>query len=212
MIRSAESGPKGIAADSRRLTGSIRPNCEGTPEHWDSVARVEELSKNHSFLVAFVNSKLPGNVRRQFGASDVVQSVLFSASQNAHAFLGTSEREFLSWIFEIARNRIIDGIRRFQTYEKNIALHIENSLCDTGETIDDQTPSRRMRVEEDAATLIRAIESVPSDMRQLVLLRYSRGLTFEQIGIELKTPVTTCRRHWLSACKLLQQQLKQMVS
>jgi RNA polymerase sigma factor (sigma-70 family) len=78
--------------------------------------------------------------------------------------------------------------------------------------VDDETPSRRISVEEDATALIRAIELLPADMRQLVLMRYSRGLTFEQIGLELKTPVTTCRRRWLAACKLLQKQLKYLVS
>lgn len=179
---------------------------------WDSVARIEELQADHGFLAAFVNARLPMEVRRQVGASDVLQSVLFCAGQSLRSFQGTSEREFLAWIFEIARNRITDGIRRYRAYQRKLAHCAENSELRGWNTVKTETPSRQMSLEEDVAALIKAIELLPQDMRQIVLLRYSRGLTFEQIGHELRIPVTTCRRRWLAACRLLQSQLGCLVS
>jgi RNA polymerase sigma factor (sigma-70 family) len=175
-------------------------------------ARVKELGTDHGFLEAFVNARLPNEVRRQYGASDVVQSVLLSASKSAHAFEGSSETEFRAWIFEIARNRITDGIRRFRSYQRKLGLQAERAKCGLWNTVDNDTPSVHVMVEEDALALIRAMDALPLDMRQVVLLRYSGGLTFEQIGLELKIPVTSCRRRWLSACKLLQSQLRSLVS
>ena len=180
--------------------------------HWDSAARVKELGADHGFLEAFVNARLPNEVRRQYGASDVVQSVLLSASKSAHAFEGSSETEFRAWIFEIARNRITDGIRRFRSYQHNIGLHADGPKCGLWDTVDNDTPSVQVMVEEDAMALIHAMDSLPAEMREVVLLRYSGGLTFEQIGVELKIPVSTCRRRWLGACKLLQNQLRSLVS
>ena len=180
--------------------------------HWDSAARVKELGRDHEFLEAFVNARLPNEVRRQYGASDVVQSVLLSASKSAHAFQGTSETEFRAWIFEIARNRITDGIRRFRSYQHNIGLHADRARCGLWNTVDNDTPSVQVRMAEDALALIHAMDSLSPEMREVVLMRYSGGLTFEQIGLELKIPVTTCRRRWLGACKLLQNQLKSLVS
>ena len=185
---------------------------DGNRMHWDSAARVKELSRDHEFLEAFVNARLPNEVRRQYGASDVVQSVLLSANKSAHAFEGSSETEFRAWIFEIARNRITDGIRRFRSYQHNIGLHAERAKCGLWNTVDNDTPSVHVMVEEDALALIHAMDSLPPEMREVVLMRYSGGLTFEQIGVELKIPVSTCRRRWLGACKLLQNQLRSLVS
>ena len=180
--------------------------------HWDSAARVKELGRDHGFLEAFVNARLPNEVRRQYGASDVVQSVLLSASKSAQAFQGSSETEFRAWIFEIARNRITDGIRRFRSYQHNIGLHADRAKCGLWDTVDNDTPSVQVMVEEDAMALIHAMDSLPPEMREVVLMRYSGGLTFEQIALELKIPVSTCRRRWLGACKLLHSQLRSLVS
>jgi RNA polymerase sigma-70 factor (ECF subfamily) len=185
---------------------------DGNRTHWDSAARVKELGADHGFLEAFVNARLPNEVRRQYGASDVVQSVLLSASKSAHAFEGSSETEFRAWIFEIARNRITDGIRRFRSHQRKIGLHADRAKCGLWNTVDNDTPSVHVMVEEDALALIHAMDALPTDMRQVVLLRYSGGLTFEQIASELQIPLSTCRRRWLGACKLLQNQLRSLVS
>jgi RNA polymerase sigma-70 factor, ECF subfamily len=203
---------KSVASLTHSAGADKRELNQGELSSWDSAARIEELREDHGFLAAFVNARLPMEVRRQVGASDVLQSVLFCAGQNMRTFQGTSEREFIAWIFEIARNRITDGIRRYRAYQRKLAHCAENSELRGWNSVTSETPSRRLSLEEDAAALIKAIDLLPEDMRQLVLLRYSRGLTFEQIGQELRIPVTTCRRRWLGACRMLQSQLSCFVS
>ena len=164
VIRSLKLGCNDFVPENSVETPShSAASCEDNRNRWDSPARVADLELNHGFLVAFVNSKLPREVRCHVGASDVVQSVLFSASRNVQAFRGTSEREFLAWILEIARNRITDGIRRFRAYQYGVRCRADRSQSGVWDVVDDETPSQRISMEEDATALIRAIELLPWD-------------------------------------------------
>ena len=177
-----------------------------TPSQWDGASRIKELSSCHDFLLAFVNSKLPSGVRRHLGASDIVQSVLFIVSQKHATFRGDSEAEFRAWIFQIARRKIIDGIRRYRSRSSTINPSSNFGLLHSA-AFDDESPSECLSLEEDARVLISAINKLPADVREIVTLRYAQNLTFEQIGAQLNLPVTTCRCEWLRGCEDLKQRL-----
>lgn len=176
------------------------------PSQWDGAKRFEELSSCHDFLLAFVNSKLPSRVRRHVGASDIVQSVLFIVSQKHTTFRGDSEAEFRAWIFQIARRKIIDGIRRFRSRSTTIHPSSDFGLMHSA-AFDDESPSECLSLEEDARVIIAAINGLPADVRQIVTLRYAQNLTFEQIGAQLNLPATTCRCEWMRGCEDLKQRL-----
>ena len=172
--------------------------------HWDGASRVAELGKSHDFLLAFVNAKLPSQLRRHLGASDIVQSVLFIVDQRHAAFRGDSEEAFRAWILQIARHKIIDGIRRFRSRSDRppaVVATLQSAA------IDEETPSVCLSLAEDARALICAVNELPSVVREIVTLRYSQNLTFEQISAQLHLPVSTCRRHWFKGCEDLKKRL-----
>jgi len=166
-----------------------------------------DFAKCEEFLLEFVRAKLPRDLRRHLGVSDIVQSVLYTVSRQRETFRGTTEAEFRAWVCQIARHKIIDGIRRFR------ARHIPATVAHSGrgwarqDEADLETPSGCVSLEEDAQRLIHAIGQLPADVRRIVTLRYAQGLTFEQIGLEMQLPTSTCRRRWLEGCQILQQQL-----
>ena len=174
------------------------------PKSWDEATRVAELGKSHDFLLAFVNAKLPSQLRRHLGASDIVQSVLFIVSRRHATFRGDSEEAFRAWILQIARNKIIDGIRRFRFRSAT-----PPGVCAPTHSVanDEETPSVRLSLDEDARVLISAVDQLPSLEREIVTLRYAQNLTFEQIGAQLHLPVSTCRHHWLKGCEDLKKRL-----
>ena len=190
------------AARKRVGRGSV---YEVEPEsQWDEASRVAELSKSHDFLLAFVNAKLPSQLRRHLGASDIVQSVLFIVNRRHATFRGDSEEAFRAWILQIARHKIIDGIRRFRSrsYRPSAVVATPQSAA-----IDEETPSVCFSLAEDARAVICAVNDLPSVVREIVTLRYSQNLTFEQISAHLHLPVSTCRRHWLKGCEDLKKRL-----
>ncbi len=137
------------------------------------------------------------------GASDVVQSVLFTANQKTLTFRGNTEAELRAWLVRIAHNKIIDGMRRFRTYQR--------TGCGTASQGDPvakgDTPSKVLSLQEDVQQLIWAIDELPIDICNVVRLRYADSLTFEQISEQLGIPTTSCRRFWLEGCQLLKHRL-----
>lgn len=56
--------------------------------------------------------------------------------------------------------------------------------------------------------LIRAVNELPCEVRNIVSIRYVDGLTFEEISERLNIATTTCRRRWLEGCDMLRQRLR----
>lgn len=168
-----------------------------------------ELDANaqQEFLLDFVNARLPTQLRRLIGASDIVQSVLFVANKKPSAFRGNTEEELRAWLVTIARNKIIDGLRRFRASPPT-----GSGAAAWGDlAAKEDTPSQVLSLQEDVLRLILAIDDLPTDIRNIVRLRYSHSLTFEQISQQLNIPTTSCRRFWLEGCQLLKQRLDCML-
>jgi RNA polymerase sigma factor (sigma-70 family) len=160
------------------------------------------------FLLSYVKTRLPSELRRHVGVSDIVQSVLLVASRQYSGFRGTTDAEFRAWICRIAQNKIIDGIRRYRARK---AFSRSHAQAYGWEVADSDTPSACLSLQEEARQLIVAIGQLPDDVRRIVGLRYAEGRTFEQIAQELHLPVTTCRRRWLEGCEQLRLQLQTLV-
>ncbi|MCC7335747.1 MAG: sigma-70 family RNA polymerase sigma factor [Pirellulaceae bacterium] len=175
--------------------------------HREEAKRIPDLDDCQGFLLAFVNSRLPSRLRRYLGASDIVQSVLITANQRQTHFRGATEAEFQAWLIKIAQGKIVDGMRKYRSRNIYLPDHWFSSCISdkTPEHLD--TPSAEVVMHEQAAELLRAIEQLPADVRQVISHRYVDAMTFEQISERMNLPVSTCRRRWLEGCQLLKQRL-----
>jgi len=165
------------------------------------------LDSCEEFLLRYVRARLPAELGRHVGASDIVQSVLFAVSRQQQMFRGTTEEEFRAWICRIAQNKIIDGLRRYRRRKMQLEGPGE-SRGNWREQVDSETPSGCMSLQEDARRLIFAIGQLPDDVRRIVNLRYAESWTFERIATELNLPISTCRRRWFEGCERLRTQLQ----
>ena len=189
------------------VDGVDQNSDSASDSNWDMQGRLTELISGRDFLSAFVNSLLPSHLRRELGVSDIVQSVLFIVFRQQSSFHGDSEARFRAWIFQIARHKILDGIRKFRSRDSVSMCPPTDIQQFYSEVSYDETPSVRLSNEEDARVLITALEKLPTEVREIVILHYSEGLPFEEIGMRLKLSQTTCRRRWLEGCEVLRHQL-----
>jgi RNA polymerase sigma-70 factor (ECF subfamily) len=169
-----------------------------------------DLDACEEFLLRYVKARLPAELGRHLGASDIVQSVLFVVSRRQQLFRGTTDEEFRAWVCRIAQNKIIDGIRRYRTRKVHSMGHSE-PRSDWRERTDSETPSGCVSLQEEARQLIYAIGQLPDDVRRIVNLRYAESWTFEQIADELQMPISTCRRRWFEGCERLRTQLQALI-
>jgi RNA polymerase sigma factor (sigma-70 family) len=168
------------------------------------------VGEDFDFLVHFVQTAMPNSLQRYLGASDIVQSVICQVHQSREEFRGQSLEQYRAWVLRIARHRIIDGLRRFrlQASKSSSPRRLQDRFCEIDSSAG---PLEGLVSHERAEKLLDALEALPSDIQRIVILRYSKEHTFDQIATELHIPVTTCRRRWEQGCKLLGERLQEWV-
>lgn len=194
----------------RQPTADLSPiNLQRTC--WDTSNRSAQIDACQAFLTDFVSSRLPAGIRRHLGASDIVQSVLFVITDREQTFRGESELEFRAWIQQIARRKIIDGIRRYRAKTATVKPSPHSCVRHESSLEARETPSRQASLDEQVQLLVTAIAELPADMREIVRLRYLHDATFEEIAESTRTPTTTVRRRWLEGVSYLEARLGPML-
>ena len=141
-------------------------------------------------------------------ACDVLQQV-FLRFYTSLPKLGTGE-PFKSWLFQVAWNRCIDELRKqrpllfseleVEELEEGFSfLSTIPDTCPLPEEVAEQHDLRFM--------LCQAIETLPPKFRSIVSLRYTRDLSFMEIGNILHMPENTAKTYFQRARPLLRQAL-----
>jgi RNA polymerase sigma-70 factor (ECF subfamily) len=98
--------------------------------------------------------------------------------------------EFLPWMFQLARNRAVDFIRRRQARRASAAVALDEAppLADPGDSPETHaiTESRRTR-------LLAALRKVSTTAREVIVLRHVHGLSIEETAAVLGLPIGTVK-------------------
>ena len=115
-------------------------------------------------------------------AEDVFQAVfgkLHAARQRYR-----QEIPFLAWIFTIARNASIDHVRKKHSYIKYVTTSEE--MVEHCADLGPDTFS--------VSDILGELSSLTETQRQALELRFSQGLTFEEISMQMRTSVDNARQ------------------
>jgi RNA polymerase sigma-70 factor (ECF subfamily) len=126
-------------------------------------------------------------MRNEHDAEDVVQDACLRALKYFDGYRGTDERSARAWLLTIVRNTAHTWRRR----SKVDAMTVE---FDDGEhsqaAVDDRPPAI---LEQSAAkeTVGRALERLPPEFREVIVLRELQGLSYKEISQVSGVPVGT---------------------
>jgi len=144
-------------------------------------------------LVARWEDRIRGAAYRFLGSDEEARDVAQEAFLRAYQAIGTFKKEarFSSWLYQIATNLCRDRLRRRKT-RATVSLE---ALEESGPVMVETRPGAHERLlERDLARAVRrAVEELPEEQREVVILKEYQDLTFLEIAQALDVPVSTVK-------------------
>lgn len=148
-------------------------------------------------------------VRNLDEAHDLAQEVFFRVYQALDRF--DSQYRFSTWLFRVAQNAAIDVLRKRRIQLVPISRRTDDgaeSMPDLDLPATDASALEVLEGQELGASIRAAIESLPWEYRELILLRHYGELAYEEIADMKKMPLGTVKNKLFRARQLLKQRLE----
>jgi RNA polymerase sigma-70 factor, ECF subfamily len=147
---------------------------------------------------------------REEDARDVTQETFLRAFRALSGFKG--DAKFSSWLYRIALNLCRDWMRkerRTPVVAVPEGVDVEQLAADRGpvETVEDLAARSELSRE-----VARAMESLPAEQRQAIILKEYHGLTFQEIADLMKCPLSTVKTRVYQGLSTLRKQLGQQLA
>lgn len=151
-------------------------------------------------------------VRDPAEVEDVAQEAFIKAYRALPGFRG--ESAFYTWLYRIgintAKNYLAARGRRAPTTTEFDTEEAET--FDDGEQLRDQnTPERILMSKQIGATVNAAMEGLPEDLRQAIVLREIDGLSYEEIAQVMACPIGTVRSRIFRAREAIAEKLRPLL-
>ena len=142
---------------------------------------------------------------------DVAQEVFMRAYRALPNFRG--DAQFYTWLHRIAvntaKNHLVSQNRRPPTDDIDAA---EAEQFDVGMRLrDTDTPEHELLRQEIERTVMRAVESLPEDLKVAITLREVDGLSYDEIAQRMGCPIGTVRSRIFRARDAIDAQLKPLL-
>lgn len=189
--------------DSRELQATVRAAQAGDESAFERL--LDEVERP-------VYRLLLGMLRSREDAEDAAQETLVKLWRTLPSY--RFECPILPYALQIARRTALDTLRRKRSeWQQTLPLTVEGEdgeahAADIPDPDEYADPSRAYERAERIAEVRRAIDELPSDFREILLLKDMEGLAYEQIGHVLALEEGTVKSRLFRARKKLAEILK----
>ena len=151
-----------------------------------------------------------GMLGREDDARDATQETFLAAFRNLRGFRG--EARVSSWLHRIAVNQCITRQRRAKVRSESALDDEQEKQAERFAIPVDHSPVTLVEGRQETAAVRRAINSLPLDLRQVVIMKEFEELTFREIADVLDLPLSTVKSRLYTALKQLQMRLQKFES
>ena len=150
-----------------------------------------------------------GMVHNREDAKELTQDTFIKAYKKLDSFqIGT---KFYTWLCRIAVNTTIDHIRRMKLrqtteFDENIAVSQDGSIDDSHYS---DNPEKKALNDELKKAIVEAIDQLPEDQKQVLILKEIDGLSYKEIAEIVGVPHGTVMSRLFYARKKMQEILEQ---
>ena len=146
-----------------------------------------------------------GMLGREEDARDATQETFLAAFRNLRAFRG--DAKVSSWLHRIAVNQCITRQRRAKVRSESALETEEEKNASNFAAPVRYSPQNVVEGRQRTAAVRLAVNSLPADLRQVLVMKEFEELTFKEIAEALDVPLSTVKSRLYTALKQLQMRL-----
>ena len=151
-----------------------------------------------------------GMLGREEDARDATQETFLAAFRNLRGFRG--EAKVSSWLHRIAVNQCISRQRRAKVRSESALEDDPENAASSFAAPLSHSPAHVAEGRQETLAVRRAINSLPVELRQVVVMKEFEELTFREIADALDLPLSTVKSRLYTALKQLQMRLQKFES
>ena len=151
-------------------------------------------------------------VRDHAEVEDVTQEAFIKAYRALPSFRGDSA--FYTWLYRIgintAKNYLVAKNRRAPTSTEFDSEEAE-SFESADQLRDINTPDRLLQSKQIGETVNSAMDALPEELRNAIMLREIEGMSYEDIAVEMGCPIGTVRSRIFRAREAVAEKLRPLL-
>jgi RNA polymerase sigma-70 factor (ECF subfamily) len=174
------------------------------------------LERYRAYLTLLARVEIGRHLRSKLDGSDLIQETFLEAHRHFENFAGVEEGQLRHWLRQILMRTLAMQIRRYLgTQARDVRL--ERQLADSldhssaglqaGLAASIPSPSEHATRNEESVLLAQAIERLPEDYRDVIILRHLEGLTFPEVARRMGRSLDSVDKLWLRGLARLRQLL-----
>jgi RNA polymerase sigma-70 factor (ECF subfamily) len=166
----------------------------------DAFGEIVQRWERRIFALSF------GMLGREDDARDATQETFLAAFRNLRGFRG--DAKVSSWLHRIAVNQCITRQRRAKVRSESALDSEEEKNAANFVAAQDYSPAVVAERRQTTGAVRTAVNSLPLELRQVVLMKEFEELTFKEIAEVLDLPLSTVKSRLYTALKQLQMRLQ----
>lgn len=174
------------------------------------------LELYRGYLTLLARTQIGRRLQSKIDPGDLVQETFLEAHRHFAQFRGKTEAEFVGWLRQILAGRLAKLVRRYLgtqardvRLERELVVQLDQSsrLLDQGLVAASSSPSHQAARREQAVLLADALERLPPQYREVLILRHLEGLSFPDIAQRMGRSLLSVKKLWARALPCLRDAL-----
>jgi RNA polymerase sigma-70 factor (ECF subfamily) len=161
----------------------------------------EELVRRYQRPISAYVYRMVGNYE---SALDLTQEIFIKVYNSLKRY--RSEFKFSTWIYKIAHNAAVDHLRRNSTREQSLVAGFEGDTFDLPIESARLSPEQESEQKERRGEIEAVVRALPGTYRELIILRHSQDLSYEEIVEVTGLPLGTVKNRLFRAREMMRQQ------
>ena len=175
------------------------------------------LESYATYLTLLARVQIGRRLQGKVDPADVVQETFLEAHRQIANFRGTTEAEMVAWLRRILAGQLALTLRRYLgtkgrdvNLERDLGAQLDHSsqVLDRGLVASHSTPSQHVSRREQAVLLANALDRLPADYREVIILRHLENLPFADVAQRMSRSEDSVQKLWVRALANLRRSME----